>query len=476
MKSLRLLVLTAFLSSPAWAVVSVVQDNVQVPTTGSLTPFDFLNDGTNSWPLIDIFDGTTHGTFNADGGLATHLNNTSVAVTGTFWQTTQPISAASLPLPTGAATAANQTGVQVAQGGATAAASAVQSGGVFNSVAPTLTTGQGAALQLTAAGSLHATVDNTNPNGQTTMSASAPVVIASDQSAVATKAASGAFVAGSIADLAHGQGTMAASVPVAIASNQSAVPISAASLPLPTGAATSANQPSNAAIGSTTSGQTGGLTMGAVTTAAPTYTTAQTNPLSLTTAGALRTDSSATTQPISAASLPLPSGAATSALQSTINTTLGSPMQNSGGTVAVTQSTAANLNATVVGTGTFAVQNTPASQYPGSAVAVQGSATGTTGATSTTLAATVSVTNFVCQISIRANATAAATGNATLSDGTKTFNFTQWTAPNASGVGIVEETFSPCYPAAATNTAWTLTSAAPGTGGVVSVAISGYQK
>lgn len=42
------------------------------------------------------------------------------------------------------------------------------------------------------------------------------------------------------------------------------------------------------AQGSTTSGQTGGLNMGAVTTAAPTYTTATTNPLSLTTAGDLR--------------------------------------------------------------------------------------------------------------------------------------------------------------------------------------------
>jgi hypothetical protein len=58
------------------------------------------------------------------------------------------------------------------------------------------------------------------------------------------------------------------------------------------GVSTAANQPSNAAIGSTTSGQTGNLEMGAVTTAAPTYTTAQTNPLSLTTAGGLRTDES----------------------------------------------------------------------------------------------------------------------------------------------------------------------------------------
>lgn len=50
---------------------------------------------------------------------------------------------------------------------------------------------------------------------------------------------------------------------------------------------------------STTSGEKGPLVQGAVTTAAPTYTTGQTNPLSLTTSGALRTDSSGSTQPVS---------------------------------------------------------------------------------------------------------------------------------------------------------------------------------
>ena len=53
------------------------------------------------------------------------------------------------------------------------------------------------------------------------------------------------------------------------------------------------------AQGSTTSGQDGILIQGAVTTAAPTYTTAKTNPLSLTTAGALRVDGSGVTQPVS---------------------------------------------------------------------------------------------------------------------------------------------------------------------------------
>jgi hypothetical protein len=48
------------------------------------------------------------------------------------------------------------------------------------------------------------------------------------------------------------------------------------------------NQPTNASQGSTTSGQTGTLIEGAVTTSAPTYTTGQTDPLSLDTAGNVR--------------------------------------------------------------------------------------------------------------------------------------------------------------------------------------------
>ena len=57
---------------------------------------------------------------------------------------------------------------------------------------------------------------------------------------------------------------------------------------LPTGAATSANQPSNIGQGATTSTQTGTLAMGLVTTGNPTYTTGQINGLSLDTSGALR--------------------------------------------------------------------------------------------------------------------------------------------------------------------------------------------
>lgn len=101
--------------------------------------------------------------------------------------------------------------------------------------------------------------------------------------------------------------------------------------------------------GSTTSGQTGRLVLGAVTTAAPSYTTTQTSPFSLTTAGRLRIDGSGTTQPvsgtfwqatqpISAASLPLPTGATTNAGITGVNsktlsdvvTTMGNPIQEGG--------------------------------------------------------------------------------------------------------------------------------------------------
>lgn len=121
--------------------------------------------------------------------------------------------------------------------------------------------------------------------------------------------------------------------------------------------------------GSTTSGQKGPLVQGAVTTAAPTYTTGQTDPLSLTTAGALRIDGSGVTQPVSgtvtsnqgtANSLanawsikitdttngPAAVKAASTAAAATDPALVVAVSPNN--SVAVTQATAANLNATVV--------------------------------------------------------------------------------------------------------------------------------
>jgi hypothetical protein len=113
--------------------------------------------------------------------------------------------------------------------------------------------------------------------------------------------------------------------------------------------------------------------------------------------------------------------------------------------------------------------------YPATAVPITASATGTTAATTATLTNVAGHKTYICGFSIRANATAAATGNATVTGTvTATMNWTQWTAPAASGLGVTEEIFSPCIPASAVSTSIAVVSAAPGTGGVVSVSAWGY--
>lgn len=134
-------------------------------------------------------------------------------------------------------------------------------------------------------------------------------------------------------------------------------------------------------------------------------------------------------------------------------------------------------NTTTLPAGTNTIGNVgQTSQYPNGAVPITASATGTTGATTATLAASASIKTYICSFSIRANATAAATANSTVTGTvTGTLNFTQWTAPNASGLGLTEMIFTPCVPSSAINTGIAVISAAPGTGGVVSVTATGYQ-
>src|SRR5882672_7330772 len=135
-------------------------------------------------------------------------------------------------------------------------------------------------------------------------------------------------------------------------------------------------------------------------------------------------------------------------------------------TVNTTAAAAVPTGANVIG------QVGSTSQYPFGAVPLTASATGTTA----TLAASASIKTYICGFSIRANATAAATANSTVTGTiTGTLNYTQWTAPAASGLGITEQIFAPCIPSSAINTAIAVISAAPGTGGVVSVSAWGYQ-
>ena len=191
------------------------------------------------------------------------IQNASLSVTGTFWQATQPVSATSLPLPTGASTEAKQPALGTA---GTASADVLTVQGIA-SMTPLKTDGSGVTQPISG------TVTVTDGAG-------ALNVIVDSGTVAATQ--SGTW------NVTNVSGTVS----------------------LPTGASTLSEQQTQTtalqlidnlplAQGSTTSGQSGALALGAVTTAAPTYTTAQTNPLSLTTAGALRTDSSATTQPVS---------------------------------------------------------------------------------------------------------------------------------------------------------------------------------
>src|SRR6516165_8021255 len=118
------------------------------------------------------------------------------------------------------------------------------------------------------------------------------------------------------------------------------------------------------AIASATAGQSGPLVMGAVTTAAPTYTTAQTNPLSLTTAGLLRVDGSGATQPVSGTVAATQSGTWTVQPGNTANTTAWL-VTGTGGTFPVTGtfwqatqpvSIAATVNTSASQSGTWTVQ------------------------------------------------------------------------------------------------------------------------
>lgn len=125
----------------------------------------------------------------------------------------------------------------------------------------------------------------------------------------------------------------------------------------------------------------------------------------------------------------------------------------------------------------FALGQPVSAPGPFGGIPVTVTATGTTAATAATLPAVATRVTYLCGFSIRANATAAATGNATVAGTvTGTLNFTQWTAPLASGIGILEPPLGGmCIPASAINTGIVITSAAPGSGGTVSVTAWGYQ-
>jgi hypothetical protein len=128
----------------------------------------------------------------------------SLPVSGTFYQATQPVSAASLPLPSDASTettlaALNTKVTAVNTGAVVVSSSALPSGASTETTLAALNT-KIPASPATEGGNLATLVTRTPVAGQTTMAASSPVVIASDQSTLAVNQA-GVTATGSITAL-----------------------------------------------------------------------------------------------------------------------------------------------------------------------------------------------------------------------------------------------------------------------------------
>lgn len=228
--------------------------------------------------------------------------NTSLAAIAASVAGTLAVSAASLPLPSGASTSANQ-----ATGNSSLSA-------IASSVAGTLLVDGSAHTQPVSATSLPLPTGAATAAAQTTGNTS----LASIATSVAALWAS------------LGQKTMAASAPVVIASDQSTLPVSAGSLPLPAGASTSALQTSgNTSLTAIASSVAGTLAVsaaslplpaGASTAALQTSGNTSLTAIASSVAGTLVVDASGHTVPVSAASLPLPTGAATAAKQPALGT------------------------------------------------------------------------------------------------------------------------------------------------------------
>lgn len=242
----------------AAGVLSIDGSASTQPVSGTVTVIQPT--GTNLHAVLDATS-TTAVTQATGTNLHTVVDSgsiTAVQPTGTNLHTVVDSGTitANIGTTNGLALDASVTGLQVTQGSTTSGQKGDLVQGAVTTAAPTYTTAQTSPLSLTTAGALR-----TDASGSTQ-----PI------SGTVTANQGGTWNINNIS------GTVS----------------------LPTGAATEATLATlSLSQGSTTSGEKGPLIQAAVTTAAPSYTTAQTSPLSLTTAGALRTDASATTQPVS---------------------------------------------------------------------------------------------------------------------------------------------------------------------------------
>jgi hypothetical protein len=313
--------------------------------------------------------------------------------------------------------------------------------------------------------------------GQQLMAASMPVVIASNQSAIPSSQSGSWTIA--VNNFPATQAVTQSTSPWVVSGTVTAnagtgtFAISAASLPLPTGASTSALQsnvqsapgtPQTTAI--TIQGNSSGIAVpisgtvtttnnangtpgatppsdatyvgGLASTSSPSYSTGNLEPLSLTLAGALRTDSSATTQPVSGTVTVTQTTASNLLAQvsqptaSNLNATVVQAIA-SNLLAQVSQPTASNLNATIIGT------TSAGSGASSGLVTIQGNASGTP----------VPVSGSV-------STTAVVNTNATFSGSLSVTTTESYTAAPTNAVGVVFEAES----GNATNIRWGVSNSA----------------
>jgi hypothetical protein len=338
--------------SPSGGVLSIqgVSGGQAIPISGTVTASNASTSATGAAPPAQATYIGGSVTTAAPTYTTGQMNALSLTTSGALRidgsATTQPVSGtvtANIGTTNGLALDTTLAKLTIAQSAALGSNTQALMGGSVTTAAPTYTTGNINPLSLTTAGALR--IDGSGTTQPVSGTVTATQATAANLRSQTASESTTATATGTVASLTGGAVTTAAPTyttgqmnPLSLTTSGALrIDGSATTQPISgtvtanagTGnftvvQATAANLRSQTASESTTAAATGtvaSLTGGAVTTAAPTYTTGQMNPLSLTTSGALRTDSSGSTQPVS-------------------------------GTVAVTQATASNLNAQVQGTAT----------------------------------------------------------------------------------------------------------------------------
>jgi hypothetical protein len=112
--------------------------------------------------------------------------------------------------------------------------------------------------------------------------------------------------------------------------------------------------------------------------------------------------------------------------------------------------------------------------YPAGSTPITGNGTGTTGAVVGTLAAAAAKLTYICGFAVSAVGGTTAVGPITIA-GLVGSSMVYQLASSASGA-FLTQTFTPCIPGGAVNTAITTTTTADGTASAVDVNSWGYQK